>query len=195
MRWGDKHGGYGEHYWDYNHAGHDGHDGDESQHEPQYAHYEAEESKQHEGIRLQPRGKRYQEETQPTKVSPPAPKLSPSLAESQPKDAPSELTQSFASGFPFASGQLPFRGKRHPKGEPGVPRDFLKRHNEAYEAAEEFDSQLASRDKRQPQINTEDVEFIDDRARYKFYINQLRFKIVQGFGKLLKALLSRAFMG
>jgi hypothetical protein len=22
VRWGDKHGGYGEHYWDYNHAGH-----------------------------------------------------------------------------------------------------------------------------------------------------------------------------
>lgn len=27
MRWGDKHGGYGEHYWDYNHAGHGGDDG------------------------------------------------------------------------------------------------------------------------------------------------------------------------
>lgn len=27
VRWGDKHGGYGEHYWDYNHAGHgDSHD-------------------------------------------------------------------------------------------------------------------------------------------------------------------------
>ncbi|KAL1497903.1 hypothetical protein ABEB36_008785 [Hypothenemus hampei] len=35
VRWGDKHGGYGEHYWDYNHAGHhhDDHEkeGDESQ--------------------------------------------------------------------------------------------------------------------------------------------------------------------
>ncbi|XP_052132532.1 POU domain, class 3, transcription factor 2-like isoform X2 [Frankliniella occidentalis] len=28
VRWGDKHGGYGEHYWDYNHGGHhDGGDG------------------------------------------------------------------------------------------------------------------------------------------------------------------------
>ncbi|XP_034238260.1 uncharacterized protein LOC117643451 [Thrips palmi] len=27
VRWGDKHGGYGEHYWDYNHGGHHG-DGD-----------------------------------------------------------------------------------------------------------------------------------------------------------------------
>lgn len=30
MRWGDKHGGYGEHYWDYNHAGDDDGHGDES---------------------------------------------------------------------------------------------------------------------------------------------------------------------
>lgn len=45
MRWGDKHGGYGEHYWDYNHAGH-GHDGagEESQQNEEYANYE--ESKQ-----------------------------------------------------------------------------------------------------------------------------------------------------
>ncbi|KAJ1522925.1 hypothetical protein ONE63_002064 [Megalurothrips usitatus] len=28
VRWGDKHGGYGEHYWDYNHGGHHGGDGD-----------------------------------------------------------------------------------------------------------------------------------------------------------------------
>ncbi|KAK3928419.1 tRNA modification GTPase MnmE [Frankliniella fusca] len=28
VRWGDKHGGYGEHYWDYNHGGH--HDGGDS---------------------------------------------------------------------------------------------------------------------------------------------------------------------
>ncbi|KAG5898514.1 hypothetical protein JTB14_038468 [Gonioctena quinquepunctata] len=43
VRWGDKHGGYGEHYWDYNHAGH-GHDGDgdESQHNEEYAAYEDE---------------------------------------------------------------------------------------------------------------------------------------------------------
>ncbi|KAK4874971.1 hypothetical protein RN001_014331 [Aquatica leii] len=41
VRWGDKHGGYGEHYWDYNHAGHD-HDGDgeESKKEEEYAAYE-----------------------------------------------------------------------------------------------------------------------------------------------------------
>ncbi|KAF5280049.1 hypothetical protein FQR65_LT03304 [Abscondita terminalis] len=41
VRWGDKHGGYGEHYWDYNHAGH-GHDGDgeESKNEEEYAAYE-----------------------------------------------------------------------------------------------------------------------------------------------------------
>lgn len=38
MRWGDKHGGYGEHYWDFNHAGHDHDDGhhDESQKQEQY---------------------------------------------------------------------------------------------------------------------------------------------------------------
>ncbi|XP_045477591.1 uncharacterized protein LOC123682830 isoform X1 [Harmonia axyridis] len=42
VRWGDKHGGYGEHYWDYNHAGHDGHDGEESSHNEQYAAYEEE---------------------------------------------------------------------------------------------------------------------------------------------------------
>ncbi|XP_072394851.1 uncharacterized protein [Diabrotica undecimpunctata] len=43
VRWGDKHGGYGEHYWDYNHAGH-GHDGegDESQQNEEYAEYEDE---------------------------------------------------------------------------------------------------------------------------------------------------------
>nr|XP_023015971.1 uncharacterized protein LOC111505405 isoform X2 [Leptinotarsa decemlineata] len=43
VRWGDKHGGYGEHYWDYNHAGH-GHDGDsgESQLNEEYAAYEDE---------------------------------------------------------------------------------------------------------------------------------------------------------
>lgn len=40
MRWGDKHGGYGEHYWDYNHAGHGGDgDGEESQHNEEYANY------------------------------------------------------------------------------------------------------------------------------------------------------------
>ncbi|KAK5641169.1 hypothetical protein RI129_009716 [Pyrocoelia pectoralis] len=40
VRWGDKHGGYGEHYWDYNHAGHD-HDGDgeESKKQEEYANY------------------------------------------------------------------------------------------------------------------------------------------------------------
>lgn len=38
MRWGDKHGGYGEHYWDYNHAGHGNDDhGEESAQEAQYA--------------------------------------------------------------------------------------------------------------------------------------------------------------
>lgn len=42
VRWGDKHGGYGEHYWDYNHAGHDGHDGEESSNNEQYAPYEEE---------------------------------------------------------------------------------------------------------------------------------------------------------
>ncbi|XP_057653647.1 uncharacterized protein LOC130892306 isoform X1 [Diorhabda carinulata] len=41
VRWGDKHGGYGEHYWDYNHAGHN-HDGegDESRQNSEYAEYE-----------------------------------------------------------------------------------------------------------------------------------------------------------
>ncbi|XP_075233837.1 uncharacterized protein LOC142331690 [Lycorma delicatula] len=34
VRWGDKHGGYGEHYWDYNHAGHDhGGSNDEESHD------------------------------------------------------------------------------------------------------------------------------------------------------------------
>ncbi|KAF2896579.1 hypothetical protein ILUMI_09598, partial [Ignelater luminosus] len=44
VRWGDKHGGYGEHYWDYNHAGH-GHDGEgeESQKEEEYAAYQGSE--------------------------------------------------------------------------------------------------------------------------------------------------------
>ncbi|KAJ8915104.1 hypothetical protein NQ315_000356 [Exocentrus adspersus] len=41
VRWGDKDGGYGEHYWDYNHGGHDGdhhhHEEEETKHEPQYA--------------------------------------------------------------------------------------------------------------------------------------------------------------
>lgn len=41
MRWGDKHGGYGEHYWDYNHAGHGGDgDGEESHQNAEYAHYD-----------------------------------------------------------------------------------------------------------------------------------------------------------
>ncbi|XP_067000047.2 uncharacterized protein [Anabrus simplex] len=43
-RWGDKHGGYGEHYWDYNHAGHghgddggdDGGEGGYSEPVPEY---------------------------------------------------------------------------------------------------------------------------------------------------------------
>ncbi|KAF5271198.1 hypothetical protein FQA39_LY08205 [Lamprigera yunnana] len=41
VRWGDKHGGYGEHYWDYNHAGHD-HDGEgeESQKEEEFTAYQ-----------------------------------------------------------------------------------------------------------------------------------------------------------
>lgn len=43
MRWGDKHGGYGEHYWDYNHAGHGGDGGgEESQQNDEYAHYNEE---------------------------------------------------------------------------------------------------------------------------------------------------------
>ncbi|KAK9883753.1 hypothetical protein WA026_001941 [Henosepilachna vigintioctopunctata] len=42
VRWGDKHGGYGEHYWDFNHAGHDSHDGEESINNEQYAAYEEE---------------------------------------------------------------------------------------------------------------------------------------------------------
>ncbi|CAH1376698.1 unnamed protein product, partial [Tenebrio molitor] len=41
VRWGDKHGGYGEHYWDYNHAGH-GHDGggEETQQKEEYVAYD-----------------------------------------------------------------------------------------------------------------------------------------------------------
>ncbi|KAJ9580679.1 hypothetical protein L9F63_024146 [Diploptera punctata] len=48
VRWGDKHGGYGEHYWDYNHAGHGGEGGDDggsdggySEPVPQYHHHSA----------------------------------------------------------------------------------------------------------------------------------------------------------
>lgn len=44
MRWGDKHGGYGEHYWDFNHAGHTDDIHDESRNEPEYVSYD--ESKQ-----------------------------------------------------------------------------------------------------------------------------------------------------
>lgn len=40
MRWGDKHGGYGEHHWDYNHAGHHDDHGEESQQKPEYVAYE-----------------------------------------------------------------------------------------------------------------------------------------------------------
>lgn len=55
MRWGDKHGGYGEHYWDYNHDGHGHHDGEETKEEPQYAEYDASEDKPQ---YVQPRAKR-----------------------------------------------------------------------------------------------------------------------------------------
>lgn len=46
VRWGDKHGGYGEHYWDYNHAG-DDHDGEggESQAVEEFESYEPSETK------------------------------------------------------------------------------------------------------------------------------------------------------
>lgn len=40
MRWGDKHGGYGEHYWDYNHAGHHDGGGEESQQKEEYVAYD-----------------------------------------------------------------------------------------------------------------------------------------------------------
>ncbi|XP_060523154.1 uncharacterized protein LOC132700059 isoform X2 [Cylas formicarius] len=40
VRWGDKHGGYGEHYWDYNHAGHHDGSGEESQQSETYEEYE-----------------------------------------------------------------------------------------------------------------------------------------------------------
>lgn len=43
VRWGDKHGGYGEHYYDYNHGGHGGdEDGEGSQHNSEYAEYHEE---------------------------------------------------------------------------------------------------------------------------------------------------------
>lgn len=45
MRWGDKHGGYGEHYWDFNHAGHGDDVGHESRNE-EYTSYDEEESQQ-----------------------------------------------------------------------------------------------------------------------------------------------------
>ncbi|XP_044252876.1 uncharacterized protein LOC123003899 isoform X2 [Tribolium madens] len=40
VRWGDKHGGYGEHYWDYNHAGHHDGGGEESQQKEEYVAYD-----------------------------------------------------------------------------------------------------------------------------------------------------------
>ncbi|KAJ8963030.1 hypothetical protein NQ314_005602 [Rhamnusium bicolor] len=40
VRWGDNHGGYGEHYWDYNHGGQQDGDSKESQQAPRYAAYE-----------------------------------------------------------------------------------------------------------------------------------------------------------
>ncbi|RZC36828.1 uncharacterized protein BDFB_011843, partial [Asbolus verrucosus] len=56
VRWGDKHGGYGEHYWDYNHAGH-GHDGgEETQQKEEYVAYD--ESKQAPNYLAANRGKR-----------------------------------------------------------------------------------------------------------------------------------------
>lgn len=51
VRWGDKHGGYGEHHWDYNHAGHHDDHGEESQQQPEYAAYE--ETKQVPNYQLQ----------------------------------------------------------------------------------------------------------------------------------------------
>ncbi|XP_050298065.1 uncharacterized protein LOC126737277 isoform X1 [Anthonomus grandis grandis] len=40
VRWGDKHGGYGEHYWDLNHAGHGGEsDAEETEQSDIYAEY------------------------------------------------------------------------------------------------------------------------------------------------------------
>lgn len=57
VRWGDKHGGYGEHFWDYNHAGHGGHDGEETQEAALYA--EPEEPANHRPIYAEnPREKR-----------------------------------------------------------------------------------------------------------------------------------------
>ena len=55
VRWGDKHGGYGEHYWDYNHAGHGGDGGgEESQQKEEYVAYEESQQKPN----YLPRGKR-----------------------------------------------------------------------------------------------------------------------------------------
>ncbi|XP_017774445.1 PREDICTED: uncharacterized protein LOC108561142 isoform X2 [Nicrophorus vespilloides] len=54
VRWGDKNGGYGEHYWDYNHAGGhgaDGHDEEESQNHESYEPYEEEVDEQESGKR------------------------------------------------------------------------------------------------------------------------------------------------
>lgn len=40
MRWGDKDGGYGEHYYDYNHDGQQqGGEGKQTQHQPRYVTY------------------------------------------------------------------------------------------------------------------------------------------------------------
>lgn len=59
MRWGDKHGGYGEHYWDYNHHGHGDGDGEESQQNEEYANYdESKDTPSHSSIDTALRGKR-----------------------------------------------------------------------------------------------------------------------------------------
>ncbi|CAG9812652.1 unnamed protein product [Phaedon cochleariae] len=62
VRWGDKHGGYGEHYWDYNHAGHDNDgDGEGSHQNAEYAEYEEESKIVPIEIERNQRGKRQQE--------------------------------------------------------------------------------------------------------------------------------------
>ncbi|KAL3273773.1 hypothetical protein HHI36_015200 [Cryptolaemus montrouzieri] len=72
VRWGDKHGGYGEHYWDYNHAGHGGHDGEESNQNAQYAAYEEEETAPVPAYTDNARGKREQIDSDVEFISPKA---------------------------------------------------------------------------------------------------------------------------
>lgn len=259
MRWGDKHGGYGEHYWDYNHAGHDGHDGEESQHDEHYAKYDEEESQNspvHQEApktsipkRLQPyastyiplasrdkrqpegpvnlgakeilsngdsqktyfadflssRDKRQPEEQanlslgKPLRAGDKQKEIQPLISDFQAfreKRQPNsegqvildleELLRAMdvqKSIQPLSSGYQPSRDKREPNSEGSVGSQI------AFEDSERLGSEYSPRGKRQPGINTEDVEFIDDRARYRFFLAQFANRIILSVKNILQGIL------